>query len=380
MSRKRNYKKITYFAILFWAIIGLWGCVPEQEGEKEDSQVQQEAVNTKETLYLILGHDAANQALTMYSYEDGNEYEYAYATSTLFKDKYDKITSEADFLPGKVVSVGKQDRQGCLMEVKASPDVWVYENISRFSINQIKGVFEIADTKYAIDNQTTVFSNDDRISMDAISENDILTVVGKEKHILSVIVTTGQGTLALMNTELFEGSYMQLNGNIFEKVTEDMEMELPEGKYVVKVANDGWGGSCELEIVRGETTTVDLDTLKGEGRKKGFITFEVGIENVAIEIDGEEIDYSQPTELTYGIHTIAVAAEGYSEWKRYLNVNSEEATIEIELEEESEKTGGAEETEGTESPEGESEDTEDVEELLEEALNEVLESNIITGY
>ena len=81
-------------------------------------------------------------------------------------------------------------------------------------------------------------------------------------------MTTGHGTLSLTNTTLFEGSYLQLNKDIFVLISDSMEMEIPEGSYTLKVANDGWGGTTEIEVVRGETTEVDLDTLKGEGKKR----------------------------------------------------------------------------------------------------------------
>lgn len=376
--KDKNKRSILYLFAILCAVLCLWGCtsVPKEKKESQKEQVQHE--EEKEKQYLILEHDAENQILKVYSYEDSDEYSYTYAMSTLFKDKYDDITTSGNFSVGKVITLGKQDSLGYLLEVKISPEVWSYENISRFSIDEEKGVFTIADTKYAITNQTMVFSNGERIAWADVSENDTLTVIGEEKKVLSVMVTKGQGTLALTNTELFEESFIQLNTNIFAIITENMEMELPEGNYTLKVANDGWGGSCEIEILRGETTTVDLDTLKGEGYKKGLITFETDTEGVTIKIDGKTIDISEPVELTYGIHSIVVEAEGYTAWEKYLNVNSKEATIEIELEEDEE-----EETEESEETEQDSEDTqestEDSEEVLEELLSELLQSNIITG-
>ena len=193
--------------------------------------------------------------------------------------------------------------------------------------------------------------------MAQISNDDVLTVIGKEKKILSVIVTTGHGTLSLNNTEDFEGSFLQLNSDIFAIITQNMDMEVPEGVYTLKVANNGWGGSTEIEIVRGETTEVDLEELKGEGKKKGIVSFDISVEDVSVYVDGELIDHTQGIELTYGVHQIQIEASGYSTWKKYLSVNSPEATIVIELEDDEE--AGEEETEVEE--ETTEEDTEDVE-------------------
>lgn len=85
------------------------------------------------------------------------------------------------------------------------------------------------------------------------------------------MVTTGHGELALTNTDLFEGSFIQIGSKIFAEVTKDMTMELPAGTYTVTVANNGYGGSTELTIESGRTETLDLNTLKGAGPKFGNI-------------------------------------------------------------------------------------------------------------
>jgi hypothetical protein len=43
-------------------------------------------------------------------------------------------------------------------------------------------------------------------------------------------------------------------------------------------------------------------------------------------------------ELRYGWHTMEVTASGYDDWSKYLYVNSEEATIVIELSDETDET------------------------------------------
>jgi hypothetical protein len=187
-------------------------------------------------------------------------------------------------------------------------------------------------------------------------------VVGRDKQILGVIVTTGHGTLQLENTALFEGSYLQLDTSVFAQITANMKLELAEGTYTLSVANDGWGGSCSVEITRGETTTVDLDTIKGSGPKYGTILFVIDVEGATLSIDGEMCDYTSPMELRYGWHTMEVTASGYDDWSKYLYVNSEEATIVIELSDEEDETtatvesGGSDDA-GEESAEASQEET-----------------------
>ena len=132
-----------------------------------------------------------------------------------FKDKYGNFAPASEFTPGRVVTIGTQDKDGYLTEVQLAPEVWEYEDVRRFSVEEENGVLFIADTKYSIRDKVYVFSNGERVSLADISEEDILTIVGKDRKILSIVVTTGHGILSLTNTTLFEGSYLQLNKDIF---------------------------------------------------------------------------------------------------------------------------------------------------------------------
>ena len=296
-------------------------------------------------LFLVMDNNTVDEILRLYSYETGMEYYFQYNFSTSFYDKYGKHEPVVRFTPGKVVRLSPRDEFGYLTNVYLSDEVWEQTKIRRFSIDTQKGVFSIAGTNYSIKEKVFIFSDDKQLSFSDLSDNDVLTVVGIGKKILSVSVTTGHGTLSLANTQLFEGSLLKLNSDIYAEVTKDMQMELPEGTYTLTVANDGWGSSREITIKRGEDTKVDLDTMKGPGKKKGQISFVVNVEGAKIYVDGKLVDHSSPVELTYGTHKIQIVAPGYDVWKRYLVVNSAEASIIVEM------------SDGGESSEKESENT-----------------------
>ena len=356
MRRTYLQKLILYVVIAVLAMCSLTGCMKTQGENVETEETQTEGVEGV-SLYLIMENDVLEERLTLYSYQTGLEHYYNYDEMTRFKNKYGDYISPSAFVPGRIVEVGDRNIDGVLQEISLTTEVWEYNDVKRFSIDSEKGVFTIADSKYSILDRYYIFSNGERIDVAQISEDDVLTVVGKENKILSVIVTTGHGTLSLTNTEVFEGSFLQLNNNIFAIITQNMDMEVPEGTYTLKVANNGWGGTTEIEIVRDETTEVDLDELKGEGTKTGIVKFEIGIEDVVVYVDRERIDHTQGVELTYGVHQIAVEVPGSDTWKKYLSVNSPDATIVIDLEEdEKEKTEEeAEKEEKEEETEAESE-------------------------
>ena len=273
--------------------------------------------------------------------QSGNQYLYLYSLTTKFQDKYGNNTSVSAFEPGQIITIGEKDSKGRLKSAQITDEVWVYEDVVRFEVDEERGVFKIADTKYSFEEDLYVISAGKKIKVSDIKKDDKLRVIGKNKEILSVTITTGQGTIALKNTELFEDSFIQIGSKIFAEITGEMELEVPEGVYTITVANKGYGGSKEYEVVRDTTTVVDLEELKGDGPKSGKISFVIGTTDInedaeiIFRIDGTEVDYENPIELTYGIHSIEAESFGYETYAKKLFVNSEQAAIVIALDTES---------------------------------------------
>lgn len=357
--------------------------VPQAFDWSSDKSDMTEPVS--EELYLITSIDASMESIQLYRYRNGKEYLLGYSVDTVFRDKYKNRSTISEFYPGRVVTIGDVDAKGILAEMTAADSVWKYDDIVRFSIDEANNTLKIADSNYRITEQTKVFSDTELVDFSAITKNDKLSVIGQDKNILSVCITTGHGLLKLQNTELFEGSFLQLGTKIFAEITPNMELEIPEGQYVLAVANNGWGGSCTIDVMRGETIEVDLDSIKGEGPKFGSIRFVFDIEDVVLTIDGETIDYSQPVVLQYGKHLLKAGCMGYESVSKYLFVNSEEATIMLDFmneaetettkEEAAEKNTEASETKenNTESESSEEVDNSTREEFLKDYLSTLTE-------
>ena len=316
---------------------------PQQETESEVQTEAEAAVKAELSAehYMIVANDMTAQHMILQQMESGKQYLYNYSLTTKFMDKYGNNTSVSYFEPGRLITIGEKDSKGKLKAAQISDDVWEYENVVRYEIDEARGVFQIADTKYSFDEELFVVSAGYRIQISDIKEEDELRVIGMNKEILSVAVTTGQGTIALKNTELFEGSFIQIGNKIFAEITGEIQLEVPEGVHTVTVANKGYGGSKEFEVIRDEVTEIDLDELKGEGPKKGAITFKIATtdENtdaeITFKVDGKEVSYAEPIELAYGVHSIAAESFGYETYAKKLFVNSETATISIALDTES---------------------------------------------
>ena len=315
-------------------------------------------------LYLIIGNDMTNEQLNLKQLVSGKQYLYVYSLSTDFQDKYGNSATTVDFEPGRVIHIGKKDGEGRLLQAQIADEVWEYSDITKYSVDTERGIFKIADSKYSYDADLFVESNGEKIRLSDLNEKDEIRVVGIGTKILSVSVTTGQGILELRNTSVFEGSFIQVGSKIFAQITHNMKLEIPEGTYTVTVANEGYGGSTEVEIARGEVCTLDLDELKGEGPKTGSITFYIDVEGATLSIDGDTVDYSAPVVLTYGVHELHAEADGYDDFDKKLFVNSAAANIDISLTGDSttsdnDMTEGTESVEETETAETETKDSEE---------------------
>jgi hypothetical protein len=141
---------------------------------------------------------------------------------------------------------------------------------------------------------------------------------------------TGHGYLLLTNTEKFEGSLIYIGNTLITAVTSNMQVSVPEGRYDVTVANNGYGGTKTVEIERNNTTVLDLAELEGEGPKTCMLTISSTVSGASIYIDGNQIEAGVETPVTYGRHNLTISVEGYDTWSKTLYVNSSTANISID--------------------------------------------------
>lgn len=287
------------------------------------------AQDVQDKLYLVVSVNTEDQLIVLGRPDSLRTVQYSYTKGTQILDEYGDYMSASRLQEGRAVTLGELDHEAKLTRIQLAEQAWYQENITRFSIDPELGMFTIGDTKYRYDSYLRVFSGDGEISVTQLAEGDVLSVQGLDRQILSVRVTQGHGTIALMNTELFEGGWISLGTKIYAKVTPDMQLIVPEGTYELSVANDGWGDSGTVEVLRGEVTKVDLNDYKGEGPKFCQVTFEVHVDGALLYINGEEIAYDEPVELRYGVYKLTVIADGFDTWERQLVIHSEEAAIQI---------------------------------------------------
>lgn len=338
---------------LLACLCALSACGKEDSNEpftyRAPATKQEEKADTEEDTqdFVIEQMDMVGETMTLYSPESDRQVRYSYTLGTRFMDKYGDSYSSIHFTPGQVVQLGDITAASALSSVQMSNQVWNQTDVTNYKIDTEKGIFTIGQTQYRITSNTMAFSQDAGVSLDTIGTDDTLQVIGKDKEVWSVIVTTGHGYIQLQNSSTFVDSMICIGNRIFTKITGDMLLEVPEGTYAITVANKGYGGTGIYTVARGETTTVDLDQLKGSGPKVCQLTVTSDVAGAFVYIDGQQITVGQAVPVTYGSHTLKVVAEGYDDWQKTLIVNSESATISLDLEESESTTGDTQSEEDT---------------------------------
>lgn len=351
---KQSGKHWLFALVIFTILVGLSGCGKKDDGPVSmkgyasgvETATEEETQVEESSLYTVSGVDTTLSTMTFLNIDTGRYEQYSYTDGTIFKDRHGSLISAASMVPGKVVTLTLRDRELILDKVEQSADAWEMDDIVKFSYDEEDKIFTIGDTKYSYNEDLQVFSGDTAIELSAVTGQDTLRIQGIDRKVLSVSVTTGHGVIQLVNTQALDGGWLSLNHKSYYKITENMQLEVPEGTYELTVAGNGYGGSTEVAVTRNEQTSVDVDSIKGEDPKYCTLTFAVDVAGALMYIDGSQVDYTQPLQLQYGIHSIQITADGYDTWSKRLYVNSPEAQIEIAL---SGDDTGSTETESTEA-------------------------------
>ena len=302
-----------------------------EEVEATETLAEDEAVE----LYIVEDLNMTEETISLYSISTAKQLKYNYNMTTKFLDKYGKNSVWASFTTGTVVTIGdKLPSSGALSQVQKSGEVWAFEELSKYKLDTEKRILTIDGSNYKILDTTKVYSDTEKIPLENIGSDDVITVIGVDKEVLSIAVTTGHGYIHLTGTSLFDNSMIFIGRKIVSTVYSDEIIEVPEGTYKITVANNGWGGSADYPVYRNEITTINLEDLKGEGPSYCLLTFLVTVADTYVYLDGKMVDVTEPMYVQYGAHKLVVKCDGYNSWNKTLVVNSSEATITLAMESE----------------------------------------------
>ena len=296
----------------------------------QTTAADQDAEASQGPLYLLLSTDTVNGVLHVRNIETGEETDAFYSGATVFSDKYGTMVSLAQIHYGDAVTLDFFD-SGILSNVRLTDRTWNEQDVTDYTVDTDRMIFTLHGSNYRLNKEIPVYTDGKNTGLYSIQEGDRLNVTGLDRDILSMTIVTGTGTIELRNIGVFLDGWLNLDNAQYLKITENMEIDAPEGTHVLTVANDGWGDSTVVAVKRGQRVAVDLSALKGEGPKYCDLKVTTDAEGATVYLDGKKMDPEQPEQVRYGLHALTITADGYDDWQSRLLVNSPSAEIEIPL-------------------------------------------------
>ncbi|MBD5394669.1 MAG: PEGA domain-containing protein [Lachnospiraceae bacterium] len=358
---------------------GSIGLAREAAFESAYENVPEEKVD----IYTSVGYgilesiDAEGGTVTVYQLDQKKKMTLSYDGATQVQDRYGSSLVMTQLLPGEIVAMrynSEAEKAGSIVE---SSDIWTYDDVTKYSIDEGKGTFQVGSDTYRITGETKVFSGTEEITMNQILKQDVISLRGTDRDILSIIVKKGHGYLDLENDQELIGGWIEVGQTVIQQITEDMLLTVPEGSYTVRLTIDGVDETREVTIARNKETVLDLSDIEVPKPVSGKAVFSVFPEEAgaSVYVDGIGVDTTYAVILPFGLHQVTASAAGYDTISEYFNVEGEITTVKLTLSEEKKSDSTVSENSLNESDE-ESYHTITV---LEPADVEVYQDNVYMG-
>lgn len=311
---------------------------------------------------VVIKTDSDAMTITLLNLELGRQYTLSYDGTTVISDKYGSPMIMSQFRRGDVVDVKFMHAKKRLASIKISDSAWYFSGITNYTLSGNDNSLTFGEDVYKLSKDLIVATGEGLLNIEDIHKDDVVTIVGIDRTVHSIIVDKGHGFLSVMNVSGIKDGWLEI-GHIITPVQEGMLLTVPEGEYNVLVSCSGVNESIPVVIKRNEETELDLSVIKVEEASTGMVIFNVTPSTATVYIDSVETDVSKPVYLSTGIHQIILQAPGYVSSTQYIKVGTVTSTLDFTLDEigkEEEKDKDDKDTEkDKEDKESEDKDTED---------------------
>lgn len=282
-----------------------------------------------------------DQLIDVYLTERNESRTFAYTGATLVQDKYGSAMSMAQLCSGDLADIKYNDELERVGSVALSADAWSHEGVSKYNLDIGNGSAVIGDETFSLGGNVMAFSEGEPIDITQIIHQDVLTFRGKGSSIMSVVVDQGHGYLKLENDDAVVGGWIEVGQTLISQIAPDMLFVIPEGNYMVRFSGTGVEEFREVSIERNKETLLDLGDIEIPQPEKGLVTIEVTPESAQVFIDENKVDTTYPVRLPVGLHQITAKASGYDTVTEYFQVDGENITVKLDLEEKKEVSGNS---------------------------------------
>lgn len=307
----------------------LMGCENNLPSERESPSPEPETVFVYSDTCIVTGKNASEETITFQNIDTGLRYTLSYNNLTFFSDKYGNGIVPKQLENGQICDISFYRENKLLKTLDVSSKYFSYSNVDKFKFYNMGTRMEYLGDNYDLDSNIVVASGKEDIDVLEIADGDILTIIGYEHTIYSIILDKGHGYVSFNNDDYFVDGFVEI-GKEIKKITKDMILTVPEGVYDVRVSKDGTCGVKEVTVGRNQEVQVELGDIEIV-KKAGKINLSLSPEEANVYVDGVKQQNVKDLELEYGIHEIIVRADGYETLSRYISVGSAETDISFNL-------------------------------------------------
>lgn len=361
-KRKKMLNYIVTYSLIGAMLITMCGCSSEVSNigyAKEDTYKVSEpeyrslvgAYDSADTA-VIKQMDLENKQLNLLNIATGKSYTLQFNGTTSITDKYGSPMTAAQLKQGQIIDITFLKSNRTLNSVQLSESAWEYNAVDRYDLGGANHTATVGSATYNLDPSVQVFSEGRYADVMEVVKGDVISVAGVGHSIYSIQVESGHGYIRLTNDIGLIGGWIEIGNKVITKVSsENMLLTVPEGTYTVKMYNDHSSMTRDVLVERNQEVVLDCSEITVEETNVGYVKFDINPPEATLLIDGNPQEINTMLELTYGIHNIEVAADGYETMSKFISVGTEVATIRITLEPEKEKKENSEEEEGEENGE-----------------------------
>ncbi len=289
--------------------------------------------------------DAKAGTIQLQNIATSKRYTLGYDGTTRIFDKNDVAISMQQLKEGSVVTVRFYRPDKSLSYIKENADALNLPNLSNYELDLNNGEITVGKETYLLSSSVVVVSNGIETEPFELNAMDVISVWGYQDRIYGINVEKGHGYLRLENEDYFVNGWVDVGDKVIQKIEEDMLLVVPEGTFNAMVSNKGSSAMQEITFARNEEMVWDLGSVEITVVQTGKIIFTLTPATAKMVIDGREVNTSKPVELTYGLHSMRITADGYDTVAQYIKVAEPSANVSVELEKSSEPESKEQESE-----------------------------------
>jgi len=314
------------------------------DDRKEITQVQK-TEKTAKFIGVVYNIDDKENRVTFSNVENKKKSTLMVEKSTELLNSLGQNMALSNLKVGQVVFVRYVPESLVVRLIKTHSETSEYVNQKIDEIDYENRLVAVGNTVFEYDLNTVFAYDNERIAVESIKDEDLVTIRATGKQIYSIEVTKSHGYLNILNTEGFEDAEIELIGEsegkrnaFYAKVMEIENTPIAEGTYrvVIDAKNMEIFTSDFVEVVAGEKVEIDLSEIKPLEGEMIFDVDEDRFRLIVINQDTKEEVYkterNSRVKLPYGNYIVRVTKHGYTTWNRNLKLERETEPVIIELE------------------------------------------------